>query len=100
MAKKTSTTAKKTATAAKKATIPTKKTTTTATRSTGKVTVKTAGKKKIAKGDSYVCGVCGLAVTVERVGNIVYYEESPVLCCGKPMKAKKPKAKLKAKVAK
>ena len=112
MAKKTSTTAKKTATATKKAattarktatnkaTTTTKKAATTAKKSTGKVGTKAAARKKIAKGDSYVCGVCGLAVTVERIGNIAYYEEIPILCCGKPMKAKKPRAKAKAKVAK
>jgi hypothetical protein len=89
--------AKKTATTAKKAT-------TTAKKNAGKVAAKGAAKKKVAKGDSYVCGVCGLAVTVERAGNIAYYEESPIICCGKPMKAKKPKArakvKAKAKIAK
>ena len=62
-----------------------------------KAPVKTVAKKKVAKGDSYACGVCGLSVTVEQVGNIVYEEESPIICCGKPMKAKK--AKTKAKTA-
>ena len=62
--------------------------------------VKAATKKRITKGDSYVCSVCGLAVTVERVGNVAYYEESPILCCSKAMKAKKPKAKVKAKASK
>ena len=86
MVRKTDTTAKKAATTAKK--------------SAGKVTAKVATKKKVTKGDSYVCGVCGLAVTVERLGNVTYYEESPILCCGKPMKTKKPRAKAKAKAAK
>ena len=71
------------------------------TVSAKKPAVKSAAKakpaKKVAKGDSYVCGVCGLAVTVEQVGNIVYTEESPILCCGKLMKTK---TKAGAKAAK
>jgi hypothetical protein len=99
-AKKASTATKRKVTIAQKATTTAKKPATTVKKSTGKVAAKAAAKKKIAKGDSYVCGVCGLAVTVERVGNIAYYEESPILCCSKPMKAKKPNAKIKAKLAK
>jgi hypothetical protein len=83
---------------AKKAATTAKKTTTAAKKSAAKVATKAPAKKKVAKGDSYVCGVCGLAVTVERVGNTAYYEESPIICCSKPMKAQKPKAKAKAKV--
>lgn len=62
-----------------------------------KAPVKSPTKKKITEGDTYVCGVCGLAVTVEQVGNIVYAEESPILCCGKLMKTK---TKAGAKAAK
>jgi hypothetical protein len=51
-----------------------------------KTPVKKTVKKKVTKGDSYICGVCGLTVTVERIGNIVYTEESPIICCGKLMK--------------
>ncbi len=45
--------------------------------------------RKVAKGDSYVCGVCGLAVTVDACG---FAEASEIICCGKAMK---PKAKAK-----
>ena len=93
MAKKTATIGKKPATTAKKAA-------TAAKKSTVKAPAKATAKKKVAKGDSYVCRVCGLTVTVERVGNVAYYEESPILCCSKPMKAKKPRAKAKTGVAK
>ncbi len=42
--------------------------------------------KRVAKGDSYVCGVCGLSVIVdEECGCTVVHE---LLCCGEPMKAK------------
>lgn len=45
-------------------------------------------KKRINKGESLVCGVCGLAVVVEEVGDITIIEESPLICCGKPMRSK------------
>ena len=57
-----------------------------------KAPVKSPTKKKVTKGDTYVCGVCGLAVTVEQVGNVVYTEESPIICCSKVMR-KKPQLK-------
>ena len=87
---------KKTATTAKKSTA--KASAKTAVKKTAaKAPVKAAARKKVANGDSYVCGVCGLAVTVAQSGNIGYYEESPIICCSKPMKAQKPKAKAKVK---
>ena len=59
------------------------------------VTKKTATKKatakkqkKVAKGDSYVCGVCGLSVIVDEACGCV--ETCDIICCGKPMKAKQP----------
>jgi hypothetical protein len=45
-------------------------------------------KKKVTRGDSYACEVCGLGVTVEEIGNVVVEEDSVLLCCGKPMKKK------------
>ncbi|UCH51366.1 MAG: hypothetical protein JSV54_00930 [Chloroflexota bacterium] len=51
---------------------------------------KPSAKKKAAKGDSYVCEVCGLAVIVDTVCGCI---DCDVLCCGKPMKVKKGAAK-------
>jgi len=63
-----------------------------------KAPAKKAPARKVAakgtkKGDSYVCGVCGLAVTVDTACGCA--EVCDIICCGKPMKAKaaKPKAK-------
>jgi hypothetical protein len=61
-----------------------------------KAAVKATSKKKIAKGDSYACQVCGLGVTVAEIGNVAVEEDSVLLCCGKPMK-KKASAKKTAK---
>jgi hypothetical protein len=58
---------------------------------------KKAVKNKTSKGDSLVCDVCGLSVVVEEVGGMVVAEESALLCCGKPMKAKAIKAKTSKK---
>ncbi len=54
-------------------------------------TQKPSAKKKVAKGDAYVCEVCGLAVTVDTVCGCV--DVCDIVCCGKPMKEKKAKAK-------
>jgi hypothetical protein len=54
------------------------------TASTAKKTVK----RKINNGDSLVCDVCGMSVIVEEIGGIPVAEETVLLCCGKPMKAK------------
>ncbi len=43
-------------------------------------------KRKVSRGDSLVCGVCGMSVVVEEAGNIAVVEESPIICCGIPMK--------------
>ena len=48
-------------------------------------------KKKMAKGDSYVCEVCGLSVLVDEVCDCV--DVCDIICCGKPMKEKKVKVK-------
>jgi len=62
-----------------------------------KAPVKKAPAKGTKKGDSYVCGVCGLAVTVDEACGCA--EVCDIICCGKPMKAKA-KAKPKARAAK
>lgn len=58
-------------------------------------TVKKASPQKATKGDSYACGVCGLAVVVDEECGCADVHE--ILCCGEPMKAKKPRAKAAAK---
>ena len=54
-------------------------------------------KKKITRGQTLACQVCGLSVVVEEIGDEVVAEETTLLCCGKPMKekvtARKPPAK-------
>jgi rubrerythrin len=55
---------------------------------------KTTTKKavaQVAKGDSYVCEVCGLAVTVDEACGCV--DVCDIICCGQPMKPKKVKAR-------
>jgi len=52
---------------------------------------KRAAAKKTAKGDSYNCEVCGLVVTVDEACGCA--EVCDIICCSKPMKVKKPKAK-------
>jgi hypothetical protein len=54
-----------------------------------KVTKKVAkvAKKGVKKGDAYKCSVCGLAVTVNEVCGCI--ETCDIVCCDKPMKAKK-----------
>jgi len=54
---------------------------------------KAAAKRRVSKGESLECEVCGLSVVVEEVGGIAVREESTLLCCGKPMKQRKTKAK-------
>ena len=54
---------------------------------------KKLAKKKVNNGDSLVCEVCGMSVIVEEIGGIPVAEETTLLCCGKPMKAKASKAK-------
>lgn len=59
-----------------------------------KATARSTAKKKVARGDAYVCGVCGLAVTVDEECGCV--DVCDIICCGQPMKARKPRAKAKA----
>ena len=54
---------------------------------------KKPAKKRVNTGDSLVCEVCGMSVIVEEIGGIPVAEETVLLCCGKPMKAKASKAK-------
>jgi len=58
---------------------------------------KATAKKKAAKGDGYVCGVCGLAVVIDEVCGCV--DACDIICCGKPMKARTV-AKAKSKASK
>jgi hypothetical protein len=58
---------------------------------------KKTSKRKVNKGDSLVCEVCGLSVMIEDVGGVVVAEESALLCCGKPMKQKTGKVKVTKK---
>lgn len=81
-----------------------KKTTKKAAPAKKKAPVKKSTAAKVTGGDSFVCGVCGLAVTVDEECGCV--EVCDIICCGRPMKEKKarakakPKAKPKAKTAK
>ncbi len=56
---------------------------------------KAPAKKRIAKGASYACEVCGLAVTVDSVCGCV--DVCDIICCSKPMKEKTVKVKAAAK---
>ncbi len=47
---------------------------------------KKAVKKAMKKGDKYVCGVCGMAVTVDKACGCT--DACDILCCGKGMKKK------------
>jgi hypothetical protein len=51
---------------------------------------KSSTSRKISKGDSLVCEVCGLGVVVDEITG--YAEESALICCGKPMRAKAKKS--------
>jgi len=41
--------------------------------------------KKMAKGQSYSCSMCGLVVTVDEVCGCV--DVCDIVCCGEPMRA-------------
>ncbi len=53
-----------------------------------KTTKKATTRKKYSKDQSLECEVCGMAVIVDQVGDEVVEEDSALLCCGKPMKAR------------
>lgn len=59
-------------------------------------TTKKAADPVYKKGDTYICGTCGLAVTVDEACGCVGVHE--IICCGKAMKPRK--AKVKAAAAK
>ena len=48
-------------------------------------------KKKVSKGDSYECGVCGMAVVVDETCGCE--DDFALMCCGEPMKERKTPAK-------
>jgi hypothetical protein len=51
----------------------------------------TTTKKKVSKGDSYECGVCGMAVVVDEPCGCE--GDFALMCCGEPMKERKTPAK-------
>ncbi len=61
---------------------------TTKKKTVKKTTAKKTTAKKTAakKGSGYVCGVCGLAVTVDRTCGCV--DTCDIICCGRQMKKK------------
>ena len=48
---------------------------------------KAVARRKNKAGDTYTCGVCGLAVTVDETCGCV--ETHDIICCEKPMKKKR-----------
>ncbi len=44
-------------------------------------------KKSVKKGERYQCSVCGLAVTIDTACGCA--EACDIICCEKPMKAKR-----------
>ena len=52
---------------------------------------KASSRRKISKGDSYVCEVCGLSLIVDEECGCADVHE--ILCCGQPMKEKRTKVK-------
>jgi len=49
---------------------------------------KTPIKKKVVKGQTPACEICGLSVIVKEVGDMIVETDNVLLCCGKPMKEK------------
>lgn len=47
--------------------------------------------KRMAKGQTWECGVCGLEVMVDEVCGCA--EAHEIICCGMPMQESKPKAR-------
>ncbi len=56
-----------------------------------KVAPKATAKAKasVAKGDAYICGICGLVVTVDEACGCV--DTCDIICCDQPMQARKVK---------
>ena len=48
-------------------------------------------KKKMTKGTSYACEVCGLVVSVDEACGCV--DVCDIVCCGRPMRERKGKVK-------
>ena len=76
---------------------PVKASATTTKKTSAKASAKPAVKKKVNKGQSLICEVCGLSVVVEQVGDLVVSHEDVLLCCRKQMKPKAAKAKANRK---
>ena len=58
----------------------------------GTTVKKASPKQRAAKGDSYVCDVCGFSVVVDEECGCAEVHE--ILCCGKPMTARKTRVKV------
>jgi len=56
-------------------------------------TEKKTTNKKVNKGNSLECEVCGLSVVVKEVEGVAVAEETILLCGGKPLKKKVNKTK-------
>jgi len=52
-------------------------------------TAKKTSEKKVVKGDTYECEVCGLSVVVDESCGCV--DACDIICCSQPMKEKKSK---------
>lgn len=63
-----------------------------------KAPAKKAARHEMKKGDTYVCGICGLSIVVDKTCG--YTEVHELICCGKVMKAGKSKAAAKPKTTK
>lgn len=75
--------------------MPAKKATAVKKVAVKKVAVKKAPAKRAVKGDGYECVICGLSVVIDEECGCADIHE--IICCGEPMKAKKPRAKVAAK---
>ncbi len=54
---------------------------------------KSSTRRNLSKGQKLACEVCGMAVTVDQIGDTVVEEDTLLVCCGEPMKAKVPAKK-------
>lgn len=63
-----------------------------------KAPVKKSVKHEMKKGETYICGICGLSVIVDKTCG--YAEIHELICCGKAMKAGKAKTAAKPRTAK
>jgi hypothetical protein len=45
-------------------------------------------KRNLNKGQAMACEVCGMAVTIDQIGDEMVEEDTILLCCGEPMKEK------------